>query len=393
MEKKECCVGDVSPKSAPWAMLYLALCAASERAAEATLVEQMSLSDVLCCAKQHDMVACVYEALKPFVSRTELWQGSLPAWQHAVKLSLRRTMLFGSEYAAVCEFLEKEKISYMPLKGICLAPLYPASHMRDMGDVDIWYDKTRRDDVLSFFEKRGYSTAEMGNHDAFKKPPVYNFEMHTALFSSVTNEVFANYYSHFDEKMQKSVGESRQSLRAEDMFIYLVLHEYRHFLGGGVGVRYLLDRYRYVLAFQMMDSAYIERELSLVGARAYHVKTETLVSWLFADPERLFSKEKTAEELLLLSHAEAFLSFGVHGTMEREMEQQLLRASGGEKITRRGRIKWMLRRLFPSRAFMRAYAERHCPRVFRPLPLAYLWRILVSFGRIPRHIKHSMKVK
>lgn len=393
MKEREYCIRDVSPQCAPWAMLYLALCATSEHAADARLVEQMPLAEVLRHAKRHDTVACVYEALKPFVGRTELWQGSLPSWQHAIKLSLRRTMLFRSEFEAVCQFLEEAEIPYMPLKGIRLASLYPASHLRDMADVDIWYDRRRREEVRSFFKERGYSVSESGNHDAFVKPPVYNFEMHTDLFSALKNESFANYYVHFEEKMGEKEGKSERVLHAEDAYIYLVLHEYRHFLSGGVGVRYLLDRYCYATAHRSLDLACVARELALVGAEEYHATTEALVAWLFADPARLFSSQRTDGELSLLAHAELFLSFGVHGTFDREVEQQLLRASGGKTITRRGRIRWMLRRLFPPVSFMRVYAERHCPRLLRPLPLAYLWRIVSSVGRIPRHVRRSMKVK
>lgn len=382
--------GRITPQAAPWAMLYLALCATSGRAADAEAVEAMDLGAVLACAKRQELVACVFEALKPFAHREELFRGSLPRWEHERKLALRRSLLFESEFVAVRDFLETNGIPYMPLKGITLAPLYPASHLRDMSDVDIWYDKTHRDRLVAFFGQRGYSWESIGNHDIFTKPPIYNFEMHTALFSSVTEADFANYYMHFEDKMQKNDSGCGYHFRAEDTYIYLILHEYRHAKEGGVGVRYLLDRYRFALAHPTLDGAYIERELARVGALDYRRDTEALIAWLFADPARIFCEGEGGHMTTLCAE---FLFVGVHGSYDRKLEQELRRASGGERITRRGRLRWMWGRLFPSRDFMRYYAAHHCPRAFRPLPLAYLYRILRAVGKAPRLLRRARSVK
>ena len=72
----------------------------------------------------------------------------------------------------------------MPLKGSILKEWYPKFGMREMADNDILFDATRRQQVRNIFANRGYSieSYNKGNHDAYEKPPIYNFEMHVALF-------------------------------------------------------------------------------------------------------------------------------------------------------------------------------------------------------------------
>lgn len=53
-----------------------------------------------------------------------------------------------------------------------------------MADQDILYDSSRQNDVMNIMLGLGYSAESIGksHHDVYHKPPIFNFEMHTALF-------------------------------------------------------------------------------------------------------------------------------------------------------------------------------------------------------------------
>ena len=86
----------------------------------------------------------------------------------------------------------------MPLKGAVLKDLYPKHDMRQMADNDILFDVTCQKEIRDYFVSHGYEVISYakGNHDVYEKPPVYNFEMHTALFGAGHNEVWAKYYEN-----------------------------------------------------------------------------------------------------------------------------------------------------------------------------------------------------
>lgn len=88
----------------------------------------------------------------------------------------------------------KNGIWYMPLKGSILKDWYHKFGMREMADNDILFDEKKRNDVKQIFQNRGYTVESYGkiNHDAYEKPPIYNFEMHVELYLEL--------YEKFHEK-------------------------------------------------------------------------------------------------------------------------------------------------------------------------------------------------
>ena len=72
----------------------------------------------------------------------------------------------------------------MPLKGCILKEMYPDFSMRQMADNDILFDEKFRSAIRQYFIDHQYTVVSylQVNHDAYEKPPVLNFEMHTALF-------------------------------------------------------------------------------------------------------------------------------------------------------------------------------------------------------------------
>lgn len=70
--------------------------------------------------------------------------------------AIRKNILLDTEREKIFEFLEQNKIWYMPLKGVILKELYPKIGMRQMSDNDILFDETYRKDIVRFMKNKGY---------------------------------------------------------------------------------------------------------------------------------------------------------------------------------------------------------------------------------------------
>ena len=79
-------------------------------------------------------------------------------------------MLFDAERELIADFMNKNGIKYMFLKGTILENYYPKIGMREMSDNDIYYDMAFREKLEGFMLSLGYEcTQKLDNHDIYVK--------------------------------------------------------------------------------------------------------------------------------------------------------------------------------------------------------------------------------
>ena len=277
--------------------------------------------------------------------------------------SIRRTLLMDAERRALLDFFEKSGIWYLPLKGVVLNGIYPQYGTRQFADNDILFDPARWREVRDFMLGRGYRAESVGKgaHDAYHKPPVYNFELHRRLFTDDGSPFLtaaAAYYGDVKARLIKDEGNRfGYHFRDEDFYVYFLAHSYKHWDGGGAGLRTVLDVYLYRRAKGDMDEAYIGSELEKLGLTAFEALFRSLGEKLFGPSP---APALTKEERKALAWLE---SSGVYGTLKHGVQNDLRRLQGGEgPIGGRTRARYLLRRVFPEREWYRAnapFAYRH----------------------------------
>ncbi len=308
-------------KKAAADVVYLASCMVNGQTPDAERVEGMDLGQLYGAADRHLLTGIVGYALEA-AGVTDY------AFTQAKGKAIRKIVLFDVERGAVLAELEKAGIWYMPLKGCVLKDYYPKIGMRQMSDNDILYDVTRREEMCSIMEGLGFTSTGRGNcDDHYAKAPVCNFEMHHSLFSPYTDEAVFAYYRHIRDKMRKDEGSVWGfHLPPEDFYIYMITHEYKHYSGGGTGLRSLLDTYVY-LHKASLDMAYVNGEMEKLGIADFEEANRSLALHLF-DGEALTESE---QEML-----EEILSSGTYGTMRNRIQNQ---------IKKKGRWGYFLSRL------------------------------------------------
>ena len=207
---------------------------------------------------------------------------------------MRKLVLFDIERQRIFDNFDRDKIWYLPLKGSTLKDYYPQYRMREMSDNDVLCDASRMADIKRIMEKLGFeceSFDEWITDNYVKKPLV--FEFHKSLFEAHETEAFHNYYLSIKNKLIRFSEDSYEyRFKPEDFYIYMLSHEYKHYIYGGTEIRSLIDVYVYLSRWETkLDWKYISNELVKLGLKDFELKNRSLSQKLFSN-EALSDSEK-----------------------------------------------------------------------------------------------------
>lgn len=379
--------------SAETALIYLLGCGINGFVPEHEILCGMDWKAVHQISVRHTLAAAVCMAVesglaaKPFALDATQTQ-ALAYWKDAKNKAIRKNMLLDSERTRLADFCESVGCWYMPLKGSILKDLYPHAGMRQMADNDILFDPAFQQQICDWFVANGYTAESVarGNHDVYHKPPVYNFELHTALFNDAIYPEWAAYYADVKSRLRPVEQSCGKRFSDEDFYIYITLHEYKHFHGSGTGLRSLVDCY--VLCNNMaadLDAAYIQAELKKLGIAEFEEKTKQLAKELFLNPSAYLTAVLTADQKELLDY---YLGSGTYGKMENRIRNKL---TVDGKITGRSKAEYLLSRMFlPQKVMLGAYPRLARCKVL--LPLCYVHRLVVKAFKRREAIQEEFEV-
>lgn len=335
-----------------FAMAYLAGCGVSGIVPDKAYCDTLDMSVLYKAGKRHFLTALVGTTLKGAGVK-------LPdEWEQAISKAVRKNILFDIERAKLFAFMEQKGIWYLPLKGIILKDYYPAVGMRQMSDNDILFDYSFCDEVRKYMESQGYKAVSvgLGNHDVYEKEPVYNFELHRALYGAMHQNNWEDYYRDIKERLILDEASSYgYHFTDEDFYVYITCHAYKHYAGSGTGLRTLLDFYVYLKAKEpTMDFAYIEKECEVLGITAFEQQSRSLCKKVFnaaaINGTEDLEQRLSAEEMDMLSY---YLSSGAYGFVERGLENNV--KTFQKKIGSDSKLRYMLNRVFPGMDKYRLY--------------------------------------
>ncbi len=345
-------------------MLYLTVCGLNGKVPEKSRIESLDLEKLFKACQFHSLTSIVGTALESCGVNNS-------SFSEAKAKAVRKNILLDAERGKILGFMEKNGIWYMPLKGVILKDLYPKLGMRQMSDNDILFDGNFRRELYDFMTENGY-TAEIygkGNHDEYLKSPVYNFELHTALFNSKERPLYAEYYADVKNRLVKDSGNSfGYHFTREDFYIYIIMHEYKHYTSGGTGLRSLADCYIYNKKYgDILDREYISAELKKLEAAEFEEKSRILCEKVFGSP---VLPELSGDELKMLEY---HLTSGAYGTTDRYYDNKIERFQNENSTA--SKSKYLMRRIFPDMAFYKTYYPT-CFKFKVLIPFAWFFRLV-----------------
>ena len=307
-------------------------------------------------------------------------------FQKEKNLAIRNIMVLDAERKRICRFLEDNKIWYMLLKGVHLKEYYPKIGMRQMCDNDILIDPDFIKTVDKWMLECGYSKHYDSKHDfSYLKEPCYNFEIHYALAADYHGHGWSEYYSNIKEKLiKKSDSSYEYKFTNEDFYIFLTLHEYKHYSNSGTGLRSLVDKYVYLSKFSdTMNWEYIREECTKLEIAEFEEKSRMLAIKVFSAAE---FPELTIEEQKMLNY---YLDSGTYGNLFNKAvnEVEKVKAETGSS----SKLRYLIRRVFPP---MEVYKDLY-PFFYKHkilLPIGWAYRLFRGIFCKTNMIKSEMKV-
>ena len=286
----------------------------------------------------------------------------LNKWKKKYDTTVYNQVLFETERKAICQEMEKNKLSYLPIKGTKLVNYYPLPGMRFMADNDIVYGfvgmenghycrlgknekekekyiKLAQKILVNIMMKRGYECQiTHGNADIFKKEPVFNFEMHRHLF--VSGERFHDYYKDPWFKAKRCINDKYEYYYLdEDEYIYMIAHTFKHFDISGCGIRCLIDLYVFLdKKKNVFDWKYINQKMKSMGLDIFHNKLKKLSFSCFGE----LSLDEDDKNLLIY-----MLKSGTYGNIDNFFERMYDKEEGSSSKVKK--LKYLKKRLFLSK--------------------------------------------
>lgn len=195
------------------------------------------------------------------------------------------------------EYFLKTETKLMPLKGIRLKKIYPRPEMRVMSDLDILYEKKDEKKIKDGMKKIGYKLQQKSvrsNHLVFTRGKWVTVEMHSDLFKR-GNEFFPYYKDIWNRAEKKDNG---YGMSAEEEYIYLLAHAYKHFQEKGTGIRTILDFFYYKKAYKP-NAEEIERNIFSKKLKKFNqFVTECGDAWFEREESEINIDEETVKLLL-----------------------------------------------------------------------------------------------
>ena len=275
------------------------------------------------------------------------------AFESLYASNLKKTILFETERSKVYEFLQANKIDFLPLKGIIMAGEYPEYGMREFADNDILFDKRYAKKVKTYFLGEGYKIEVYGEgaHDTYQRDPSLNFEMHRTLFDALdTNKASRKYFENILKECAIKDG-YEHVLSDEEYYIYFIAHTYKHFAGGGCGIRTLVDTYLY-LKHHVLNRETVDQELTKLGLLDFE---RSFASLSFKTLEQKELGKEEGEMLLYI------ISSGAYGTLSNHVKNGLKNQS---------KAKYIIRRIFPPLSF---YKNNHPIAYYSIIGIPFVW--------------------
>ena len=334
-------------------------------------IDDNTLSFYIKLSKHHSLTALLYKAIVETHSKCN--PEPLKKLEQFYYSNLRKHALFEQERNELYKYLNENKIDYLPLKGIVIKDYYLDPFTREFADNDILFND--KDELIKkFFVNKDYEVEifRKSNHDVYVKKPFYNFEMHRALFGE--NEdypEYVNYFANYFKKASKKKGREYH-LSNEDFYIYFTAHSYKHYQGGGCGIRTLVDYYQF-LKNNKLDYKYINKELEKLNLLEFSNNFSSLAVKLFNE-EELNDEEK---DILLY-----IASSGTYGTLENSVTKG---------IKKRGKFGYFMSRLFPPYSFYKSYYPWAYKSVIL-IPVAWLVRFVRVLFKTPKKAAAELKM-
>lgn len=188
-----------------------------------------------------------------------------------------------AECRSIIDYLCRNGVKIIPLKGCEINEIYPSPGLRSMTDIDLLYEGVGTKELSRLMAACGYTAGRLDDghhHHSFHKGSFLTVELHR---SPVENNSFRPVCEGL---FPKAVPDNRIKnlfhLKPEDFYIHIIVHAANHFMKGGLGVRPYCDIYLLNQKYgDTWDEEYLARQFRSVGLEKFEAKVRDLAYAFF----------------------------------------------------------------------------------------------------------------
>lgn len=301
--------------------------------------------------------------------------------------------------------LDKQQVKGLFLKGTLLRSLYPGSFLRSMSDVDVYSDESDMDKIFHLMTSSGYEpgTIGLGNHYEYRISRYVKVEYHPELVTleSEYGKVFhklhpeaesiAAYMDIWNHTISIDDHEFARQLVPEYHYLYVIMHMTNHFLGGGTGIRSIMDIWVMNQHYcEKWNREEIEELLADYGLLTFEKFALALADkWFEFDEIKYIPKALSEGDGINSSELEQFedyiLSSGTYGDLNQTLARQLDYDTG-----KTNQIRFIFSRFFlPYKTMKNIYPVLEKAPVL--LPVYWPYRVIEMFSKRGKAAKGKMK--
>ena len=271
-------------------------------------------------------------------------------------LAIRQSILQEYECEQILQAFSKDGLNCIALKGWELKKLYPTPKMRQMADLDILvspYDYKQIKSDMESLEFKGKNESSW-KHDSFHKNEV-TVEVHKRLTDD--SSVIQAWEREMWERATEGEIPHVFLMSPEDFYIFHIIHLYKDFMNGSLGLRRIVDTW--LLQKQPMDMSVVRDHLDQFGMLLFQ---ENMVILSKATMGEIKIDENSE---ILLQHA---FTHGIYGTDQSYKAGRI--AAMSENSIRSGKVHSAVAAVFLPYKRMKA----HFPELEKyPILLPYYW--------------------
>lgn len=224
---------------------------------------------------------------------------------------------------------EKNGIKNMPLKGSILRKMYPRPELRTSSDIDILYDVDSDKKIGEIFLNNGYELGGVAAKDtSYVKRPFLNVEMHRTLMGDHP-ELEGDFADVWDRVKLVDGKRFSYKMTNEDFYVYMTSHAAKHYLMGGIGIRFVTDTWvfnKYV--GDNLNRKEVNKRLDEMGVLTFDKNITLLAEYWFGNGDA---------DNVILSLGDFICDCNTFGKVENRLATQL---------SENGSAGFVLRRIF-----------------------------------------------
>ncbi len=286
--------------------------------------EQNDVGSLFSLAKKHDVAHLIGIALEK--APKNLQERYKAFYQEEIR-AMHRYLHLERAKKEICDFLEKCKIPYIPLKGAVIRSLYPEPWHRTSCDIDILVPEHEHSAAVKCFQKElGYRKGHTDKHDvSLWSPKGVHLELHFDI-----DKDYLKVQEFWQSAKPVAEGSFCQEVSGEMLLFNHFAHMARHYCLGGCGIRPFLDLWLMQRKVSY-DADALKAMLESRGLMAFADSVFSLLEVWFGE------KAPTDSEKLM---TQFLINGGVYGSLDNKVSVA--------RVGKQKGLSYIWSRIFPS---------------------------------------------